>query len=72
MRGRKAAEAVLDAVQVLDQVFALDRHALDERGDVGARDRPFGVLRGRRIFETGMAISFMVARFGIARSRRLW
>jgi len=32
-------EAVLDAMQVLDEIFALERRALEQRGDLGARGR---------------------------------
>ena len=65
VRGREAAEAVLDAVQVLDEVLARARHASDEARDLGAGDGIHGASlgdgRARRIFETGMAIWFMAS-----------
>jgi hypothetical protein len=67
------AEAILDAMQVLDQVFALARRAFEKPRDFLARDGidgpALGNRRGRLILETGMTISVMFTVYRQERAR---
>ena len=47
VRGGEVAEAVLDAMQVLDQVLGVERRALEHRRHFGARDGIDGAPLGR-------------------------